>query len=195
MAYNPNTIEGELAGNRAVTSYDANMDAYMNEIVGPKGEGGYVDDPTDRGGETKYGISKQQYPDLDIASLTPEDAQNIYRTEFLGPIESNYGKNPIALKMLDISINAGGPQGTGIMQRALQSLGYDVEDDMKMGPGTKKVYETAMMEHGEDAVLNALSESQGDYYKSIVEQDPSQEKFLGGWLNRAKRYGPGYQFE
>ena len=194
MAYYPNTIEGELAGNRAVTSYDANMDAYMNEIVGPKGEGGYVDDPTDRGGETKYGISKQQYPDLDIASLTPEDAQNIYRTEFLGPIESNYGKNPIALKMLDISINAGGPQGTGIMQRALQSLGYDIEDDMKMGPGTKKVYETAMMEHGEDAVLNALSNSQANFYREIVDNDNTQGTFLTGWLDRAKRYGSNHPY-
>ena len=29
-------------------------------------EGGYVDDPTDSGGETKYGISKKAYPDEDI---------------------------------------------------------------------------------------------------------------------------------
>ena len=29
-------------------------------------EGGYVDDKTDPGGETKFGISKRQYPNLNI---------------------------------------------------------------------------------------------------------------------------------
>ena len=29
-------------------------------------EGGYVNDPTDLGGETKYGITKKFYPSVDI---------------------------------------------------------------------------------------------------------------------------------
>ena len=29
-------------------------------------EGGYVNDPKDPGGETKYGISKRAHPDVDI---------------------------------------------------------------------------------------------------------------------------------
>ena len=29
-------------------------------------EGGYVNDPADPGGETKYGISKKAYPTVDI---------------------------------------------------------------------------------------------------------------------------------
>ena len=42
-------------------------------------EGGYVNDPLDPGGETKFGISKRSYPTLDIAALTREDARAIYR--------------------------------------------------------------------------------------------------------------------
>jgi len=37
-------------------------------------EGGYSNDPKDRGGETKYGISKRAYPYLDIPSLTLDNA-------------------------------------------------------------------------------------------------------------------------
>src|SRR5690606_28008981 len=43
-----------------------------------KHEGGYVNNPSDPGGETKYGISKRSYPELDIANLTQEDAIAIY---------------------------------------------------------------------------------------------------------------------
>ena len=43
-----------------------------------KHEGGYVDDPVDPGGETKYGISKKAYPFLDIKNLTIKQASDIY---------------------------------------------------------------------------------------------------------------------
>ena len=42
-------------------------------------EGGYVNDPADPGGETKFGISKRAYPDVDIKSLTRQEAEMIYR--------------------------------------------------------------------------------------------------------------------
>ena len=38
-------------------------------------EGGYVNDPKDLGGETKYGITKRFYPDVDIKNLTKEEAE------------------------------------------------------------------------------------------------------------------------
>ena len=42
-------------------------------------EGGYVNNPNDPGGETKYGVSKKAYPDIDIENLTLEQAKKIYR--------------------------------------------------------------------------------------------------------------------
>ena len=46
-----------------------------------KHEGGYVNDPTDLGGETNYGITKRFYPDVDIKNLTEEQAKEIYKKE------------------------------------------------------------------------------------------------------------------
>ena len=37
-------------------------------------EGGYVNDPADAGGETRYGISKRAYPDENIKELTVDRA-------------------------------------------------------------------------------------------------------------------------
>jgi len=45
-------------------------------------EGGYVFDPDDPGGMTKYGISKRSYPMLDIKSLTRDQAVAIYYRDY-----------------------------------------------------------------------------------------------------------------
>ena len=48
-------------------------------------EGGYVNDPKDLGGETKYGISKRWYPEINIKDLTIDDAKNIYYEDYWVP--------------------------------------------------------------------------------------------------------------
>lgn len=45
-------------------------------------EGGYVNNPADPGGETKFGISKAAHPELDIPNLTLEQAKQIYFREY-----------------------------------------------------------------------------------------------------------------
>lgn len=45
-------------------------------------EGGYVNDPRDPGGETKFGISKRAYPDIAIADLTIDAAKVIYLRDY-----------------------------------------------------------------------------------------------------------------
>jgi lysozyme family protein len=49
-------------------------------------ERGYVNNPNDPGGETKYGISKRWHPGLDIAKITPETAAQIYLAEYWQPL-------------------------------------------------------------------------------------------------------------
>ena len=43
-----------------------------------RNEGGYVNHPSDPGGETNMGIAKRFYPNLDIENLTEEEAIKIY---------------------------------------------------------------------------------------------------------------------
>ncbi len=51
-------------------------------------EGGYVNHPKDPGGETKFGITKKFYPNVDIKNLTIEKAAEIYRKEYWGKIQA-----------------------------------------------------------------------------------------------------------
>ena len=70
-------------------------------------EGGYVNNPADPGGETKYGISKRAYPQLDIASLTREQATQIYYTDYWLPSGADSLPQPLALVVFDTAVNLG----------------------------------------------------------------------------------------
>jgi len=84
-------------------------------------EGGYVANPADPGGETKYGISKRSYPDLDIAALTEADARAIYYTDYW-PTAANLPM-PLAMVVFDTAVN----MGRGVAQSLLTKSGGDVE--------------------------------------------------------------------
>lgn len=83
-------------------------------------EGGYVNDPVDPGGETKYGISKRSFPELNIKDLTKEQAAIIYYRNYWlrGPSGLKW---PLNLVMFDCSVN----QGTG---RSREFLKISKED-------------------------------------------------------------------
>ena len=61
--------------------YPDDFVAAVNDLI-DNWEGGYVDDPQDPGGETKYGISKRSYPNEDIKNLTRDKAIEIYYRDF-----------------------------------------------------------------------------------------------------------------
>ena len=90
-------------------------------------EGGYVNDPRDPGGETKWGISKRSYPGVDIKSLTRQGAAEIYRRDFWDPL----GQAPAAVKfqVFDFAVNSGISTAVRKLQAAI-----GVADDGHWGP-------------------------------------------------------------
>lgn len=72
-----------------------------------KWEGGYVNDPDDPGGETKWGISKRNHPTLDIPNLTPEQAAKIYSDEYWDPAGCDSLPFPVCTAVFDTAVNLG----------------------------------------------------------------------------------------
>lgn len=108
------------------------MDAFQRAfevVIGH--EGGYVNDPRDPGGETKYGISKRANPDVDIRNLTLAKAQWIYRQRYWLPLHADAMPESAAIQVFDAAVNHGLRAATRMMQRALQ-----VPDDGVIGPVT-----------------------------------------------------------
>lgn len=79
-------------------------------------EGGYVNDPADRGGETNFGISKRSYPALDIKALTRDDAVALYHRDYWAPLKCDEMPYAVALALFDCAVN----QGAGIAPKLLQ---------------------------------------------------------------------------
>lgn len=70
-------------------------------------EGGYVNDPKDPGGETKFGISKRSYPNEDIANLTVDRAKEIYKRDYWVKAGCDALSDPLALVHFDTAVNCG----------------------------------------------------------------------------------------
>lgn len=144
-------------------------------------EGGYVNDGADPGGETNFGISKRNYPDLDITSLTREQAIAIYRRDWWE--RYGYGRlaDAIAVKTFDLAVNLGPATAHKLLQTAVQSLGQDVGVDGRLGP------ESCAAANRCDAaeLRQALRDEAAAHYRHLAERNPALAKFLGGWLARA----------
>jgi lysozyme family protein len=67
-------------------------------------EGGYVNDPDDVGGETKWGISKKAHPELDIPNLTPEQAAEIYYRDYWVPAGCSPLDTPLSTLVFDTAV-------------------------------------------------------------------------------------------
>jgi len=147
-------------------------------------EGGYVFDKNDPGGETKFGITKRSYPSLNIRDLTFEDAKKIYYRDFWqeGKFEEIYDEK-VATQVFDLSVNLGIRAAVIILQRALRSVGKTVQEDGLIGSETL----SAVSNSDTRCLLAALKSEAAGYYRQIAAKNPSQQKFLKGWLNRAYR--------
>ena len=105
------------------------FDQAFDRLIGH--EGGYVDDPSDPGGETKFGISRRSYPNVDIKNLTREQARTIYQRDFWQPLGDD-AHPAIKFQAFDFAVNSG--IQTAI--RKLQSV-IGVADDGVFGPRSR----------------------------------------------------------
>jgi len=161
-------------------SIDIKFEQIINIIL--TNEGGYSNNSSDKGGETKYGISKRSYPDLDVKDLTPEQAKAIYFRDFWNTQPyKNIDDIRIATKVFDLSINMGATAANKLLQRALRATGNCVVEDGIIGGQTIAAINSTLATE----LLSALKSEAAGYYRIIAATKPEQKVFLSGWLNRA----------
>lgn len=138
-------------------------------------EGGYVDDPTDRGGETKFGISAKAYPGVDIKNLTIEEATEIYRVDYWDGYRCGE-LNPVpGILLFDAVVQHNPKTAVRLLQEAA-----GVHIDGTIGPNT---IAAANDDDPRQIMLDNIRE-RAMYYHSIVTANSSQVKFLPNWYRR-----------
>ncbi|GAB7451004.1 N-acetylmuramidase [Enterobacter roggenkampii] len=152
-------------------------------------EGGYVNDPTDKGGETKFGISDKRdgiadgktdvngdgKPDTAIKDLTPEQAAQIYFRDYWQAAYCTDWPDGISLFVFDSSVQ----HGVKAAIRQLQSAAGVTADGI-VGPNTTR----AVIGADPEWLLNRCFLRRARYYADIIKSNSSQGKYLNGWFNR-----------
>ena len=105
------------------------FDRAFQIIVGE--EGGYVNDPSDPGGETKYGIAKRFHPNVDIKNLTLDQAKDIYREDYWNLIRGDLLPWPLNAYVFDGAVNESVHEAIILLQKTL-----DVKQDAILGQHT-----------------------------------------------------------
>lgn len=143
-----------------------------------KNEGGYVNHPSDPGGETNMGICKKYYPDEDIKNLTKERALQIYYVDYWLPMRLEQLKDEnIILQVFDFGVNAGLKTSIKTLQRL---LGTDV--DGVIGPITAYF---AINYKGD--LVEDFKSVRECFYINLTIKKPQLRVFLWGWLNRVNK--------
>jgi len=149
-------------------------------------EGGFVNDPLDRGGATNWGITQKTYENFvgrpvsisEIQNMPRGNAITIYKTQYWDKVRGDEIKSyPIAFSIFDQAVNQGPARA---IKRAQSVLGIypDGNIDSEM---------IKRLNNSDEAdFINKFADESERYYRRIVENNPSQEKFLAGWLKRVE---------
>ena len=152
-----------------------NFDEIIEQVL--EHEGGYVNDPKDLGGETKYGITKRFYPDVDIKNLTIEQATEIYKKDYWDKNKVESLPQNLWHIYFDMCVNMGKRTAVKVLQRAAVNKGKNIDVDGGLGPmtiGAQKGVE-----------LDRVRAFRVKYYVDLITARPEQEKFYLGWFRRA----------
>lgn len=148
-----------------------NFDEAFERVIGH--EGGYVNDPRDAGGETKFGISKRAYPHLNIKELTLEQAKEIYRADYWNRCHLEEVPDEVRFDVFDMAVNGGVVAAIKVYQRAL-----NVTDDGIWGRNTSAASQAA---HASPVYLDKrFNGFRLKYYTSLS----SFSTWGKGWVNR-----------
>lgn len=140
-------------------------------------EGGYVNDPNDKGGETNFGISKRSFPNIDIKNLTADKAREIYKKNYWDKIKGDEIESQIiAGEVFDMAVNAGIRTSSKMAQAIIGTLADGI-----IGSKTLEVLNGV----DDEKFVLAFKLARVARYTNIANNNPTQRKFLRGWINRA----------
>jgi lysozyme family protein len=136
-------------------------------------EGGYVNNPSDPGGATNFGISQRSYPSVNIAQLTEDDAANIYYTDYWLAGKCNAMPFPLCAYYFDACVNQGPSEAALILQKTV-----GVAQDGVVGPATLAACNGTPGTQHYIYLTNRLA-----HYRTLT----TWSTFGDGWTNRLLR--------
>ncbi|MDH5445591.1 MAG: N-acetylmuramidase [Gammaproteobacteria bacterium] len=156
----------------------ADFEAAVTKTLIHEGGSRITDDPDDRGGLTKYGISQRSYPNVDIRNLTEQQAKDIYKRDYWDKVKGDdINSQEIAENLFDTAVNMGPKAASRLAQMALE---LEPVDGI-IGPKSLAAINTK----DEELFIAEFTIAKIARYAYICNKNRSQSKYLLGWVNRA----------
>ena len=140
-------------------------------------EGGYVNHPSDPGGETNLGVTKKVYQEWggtkDMKDLTVEDVAPIYKKNYWNRCKCDDLESGVDWVVFDWAVNS----GTGRSAKAIQKI-CGASQDGAIGPKTLALIGKQNTQY----VIEEFGKIRQDFYESLKTFDT----FGKGWTRRNK---------
>jgi len=169
-------------------------------------EGGFVNDPDDPGGATKYGVTLATMRRLGLdltgdGKITAEDVRRLNPAQAEKIVVEHYYRRPgigalpeaLQASVFDMYVNAGA-NAIKVLQRLLSDMGFDCAVDGAVGPQTVRAAQMAF-EAAPGHLADAYAIARRNYYYSLADARPASRKFArrrdggkGGWILRAEEF-------
>ena len=152
-----------------------------------KWEGGYSDNPNDRGGATNSGVTLAVYQSVygknktknDLKKMTNEQWNYIFTKLYWNKWKADEIKNQ---SIANILVDWVWMSGLGTIKK-IQSL-FGLTADGIVGNKTISYINS----HDQEEVFNKIWNRRKQFYESLVKNNPSQKVFLKGWMNRLNTF-------
>ncbi len=149
-------------------------------------EGGFVDDPSDSGGATNYGITEMVARKVGyeghMRDLSKDEAVEIYETMYWDKCRCDDMPYKLAEKVFDTGVNMGTTRASMFLQRALSVMGYETEVDGYIGNHTIMALDTYLENRDVSVLVKCINCLQGAHYISLAERRPKDKRFVYGWI-------------
>lgn len=169
-------------------------------------EGGYVNDPDDPGGATKFGVTIHTMRRLgldlsgdgkvgaaDVKLLTRAQATDIFIKHYFEKPGIAMLPEALQASVFDMCVNAGG-NAVKILQRLFNEMGFALKVDGQLGGRTAQAADEAM-QTAPDLVVDAYGIARRNYYFRLADSRKASRKYArsraggkGGWITRAEDF-------
>ncbi|AVH85353.1 hypothetical protein RsoM2USA_425 [Ralstonia phage RsoM2USA] len=137
---------------------------------------GYVNNPSDKGGVTKYGVAQNSNPHYNVASLNLDSARGIFKQKYWDVGGAAQLPYPLCVVHFDTCVLFGPARAVKFVQQVL-----GVPDTGRMDAATASA---AAAYADQNDLKNKVIQKRRDYHINRCNENPSQKKFLNGWLSR-----------
>ena len=147
-------------------------------------EGGYTNNPADRGGATNYGITQRTYDDYrkshpqalaDVKDITSMEVRDIYYLNYWLTSQCDLAGYPLNLALFDWAVNSGPSRAVKGVQEAL---------GLKIDGIAGKITIQAISNCDTVGTAKKLCDLREKFCWDIVRKDQTQKVFIQGWVNR-----------